>query len=200
MSKLKVDEIESLTGGDLKVNSNVDFQGTKSIKDASAAFTKGTNTTPGISWTGDPNTGINSTAADSIDIITNGVVRQNIDSAGQQFSTIPGGTTLYREYKCRAWVNFNGNNNQTNASGGVTSISGGSGEWRVNLQYPMPDALYAVTTGCESNPGPTNAHHSTPRHAIDINGFSILVLNQAIYGGYAGSNVNANAVYAMVMR
>jgi len=39
---------------------------------------------------------------------TNNTERARIAADGAQSSVIPGGSTLYPEFKCRAWVNFNG--------------------------------------------------------------------------------------------
>lgn len=48
-------------------------------------------------------------------------------------------------YKCRAWVNFNGNAPVTiRASGNVSSITdNGAGDYTVNFTTAMPDANYA---------------------------------------------------------
>ena len=48
-------------------------------------------------------------------------------------------------YKCRAWVNFNGTGTVAiRASGGVSSITdNGAGDYTVNLTTAMPDADYA---------------------------------------------------------
>jgi hypothetical protein len=69
-----------------------------------------------------------------------------IATDGQQTSVIPGGTTLYPEYKCRAWVNFNGTGTVAiRASGNVSSITdNGTGDYTVNFATAMPDANYAV--------------------------------------------------------
>lgn len=49
-------------------------------------------------------------------------------------------------YKCRAWVNFNGTGTVAiRASGNVASITdNGTGNYTVNLTTAMPDANYAV--------------------------------------------------------
>ncbi len=49
-------------------------------------------------------------------------------------------------YKCRAWVNFNGTGTVAiRASGGVSSITdGGTGSYTVNFTTAMPDANYAA--------------------------------------------------------
>ena len=49
-------------------------------------------------------------------------------------------------YKCRAWVNFNGTGTVAiRASGNVSSITdNGVGDYRVNFTTAMPDANYSV--------------------------------------------------------
>jgi hypothetical protein len=75
------------------------------------------------------------------------VERMRIASDGSQSSVIPGGTTLYPEFKCRAWVNFNGTGTVAiRASGNVSSITdNGTGHYTVNFTNAMPDGNYAVS-------------------------------------------------------
>jgi hypothetical protein len=75
-----------------------------------------------------------------------------ISSNGQQQSVIPGGTTLYPEYKCRAWVNFNGTGTVAiRASGNVSSITdNGTGNYTVNFTTAMPDADYSTLVAASS--------------------------------------------------
>jgi hypothetical protein len=82
-----------------------------------------------------------------------------IATDGQQSSVIPGGTTLYNEYKCRAWVNFNGTGTVAiRASGNVTSITdNGTGDYTVNLTTAMPDANYEVNASISPSYGVGNA-------------------------------------------
>ena len=74
--------------------------------------------------------------------------RMRIDSTGQQSSTIVGYGT-YNEYKCRAWVNFNGTGTVAiRASGNVSSITdNGVGLYTVNFTTAMPDADYSAVNG-----------------------------------------------------
>jgi hypothetical protein len=55
----------------------------------------------------------------------------------------PDGT---ENYKCRAWVNFNGTGTVAiRAAGNVTSITdNGTGDYTVNFTTAMPDADYAI--------------------------------------------------------
>ena len=50
-------------------------------------------------------------------------------------------------YKCRAWVNFNGTGTVAiRAAGNVSSITdNGTGDYTVNFSTAMPDANYALT-------------------------------------------------------
>lgn len=74
------------------------------------------------------------------------VERMRIAGNGQQSSVIPSGSTLYNEYKCRAWVNFNGTGTVAiRASGNVSSITDhGTGVYTLNFATSMPDVNYAV--------------------------------------------------------
>ena len=52
-------------------------------------------------------------------------------------------------YKCRAWVNFNGTGTVAiRASGNVSSITdNGTGFYQVNFATAMPDANYCISVG-----------------------------------------------------
>jgi hypothetical protein len=77
--------------------------------------------------------------------------RFRISSDGSFSSVIPGGSTLYPQFGCRAWVNFNGTGTVAiRASGNVSSITdNGTGDYTVNFTTAMPDANYStnVTAG-----------------------------------------------------
>jgi hypothetical protein len=77
--------------------------------------------------------------------------RFRISSTGAQSSVIPGGSTLYPSFDCRAWVNFNGTGTVAiRSSGNVSSITdNGVGDYTVNFTTAMPDANYAAVS--ESN-------------------------------------------------
>ena len=72
--------------------------------------------------------------------------RSQVGIDGQQSSTIVGFSGVYNEYKCRAWVNFNGTGTVAiRASGNVSSITdNGVGLYEVNLTTAMPDTNYSV--------------------------------------------------------
>jgi hypothetical protein len=67
-------------------------------------------------------------------------------------------------YKCRAWVNFNGTGTVAiRASGNVSSITdNGTGDYTVNFTTAMPDANYSAAL-------------STAGSAVNNNVFSIVV-------------------------
>jgi hypothetical protein len=87
--------------------------------------------------------------------VTTGSPMVRIALNGQQSSVIPDGTTLYPEYKCRAWVNFNGTGTVAiRGSGNVSSITdNGTGDYTVNFTTAMPDVNYAVSglTGTDTS-------------------------------------------------
>jgi hypothetical protein len=76
-----------------------------------------------------------------------------ISGTGARFSSLygtvgaPSGVTMYPEFQCRAWVNFNGTGTVAiRSSGNVTSITdNGTGNYTINFTTAMPDTNYAVT-------------------------------------------------------
>lgn len=122
-----------------------------------------TANTPVISFTGDTNTGIGRSGADTLDLITNGNSRFRISSTGQQSSTLPdlsgSNTTLYPGFLCRAWVNFNGTGstgaNQTiRGSGNVSSVlKTSTGNYTINIDTDMPDGNYSILTTTDATDG-----------------------------------------------
>jgi hypothetical protein len=113
-----------------------------------AAFVAGTAALPAITTTGDTNTGIFFSAADTIDFAEGGTATGQFDSSGN-FKFNSGYGSVATAYGCRAWVNFDGTTNTggfctIRASGNVTSIADiGTGEYTVTLTNAMPDANYA---------------------------------------------------------
>ena len=73
--------------------------------------------------------------------------RMEIYPDGSQHTVIPGGTTLYPSFACRAWVNFNGTGTpDIRGSGNVSSITdNGVGDYTVNFTTAMADANYTYT-------------------------------------------------------
>jgi hypothetical protein len=105
----------------------------------------GSAAAPAVSFSGDTDTGALSPGANRIQFATNGVARQEIAADGSQLSVIPGGSALLPDFKCRAWVNFNGQGTVAiRASGNVSSITDhGTGDYTINFTTAMPDADYA---------------------------------------------------------
>jgi hypothetical protein len=122
-----------------------------------AAFVAGTAAAPAITTTGDTNTGIFFSAADTIDFAEGGVAVGQFDSSAN-FKFNSGYGSVATAYGCRAWVNFNGTGTPAiRASGNVTSITdNGTGDYTVNFTNAMPDANFAATgsagAAASSNP------------------------------------------------
>jgi hypothetical protein len=112
---------------------------------APTVFPAGSASAPSITTTGDTNTGIFFSAADTVDITTAGVAQAQINSAGD-FAINSGYGSVATAYGCRAWVNFNGTGTVAiREDGNVSSITdNGAGDYTVNFTTAMPDANYAV--------------------------------------------------------
>jgi hypothetical protein len=77
--------------------------------------------------------------------------KAQVDSSGNFSSVIPGGSTLLPEFRCRAWVNFDGTTGAIRASGNVSSVTrNATGVYTLNFTTAMPDANYAVSGGGRS--------------------------------------------------
>jgi hypothetical protein len=111
-----------------------------------AAFVAGTAALPAITTTGDTNTGIFFSAADTIDFAEGGTAVGQFDSSAN-FKFNSGYGSVATAYGCRAWVNFNGTGTVAiRASGNVTSITdNGTGVFTVNFTDAMPDVNYSVS-------------------------------------------------------
>jgi hypothetical protein len=109
----------------------------------------GTAALPAITTTGDTNTGIFFSAADTIDFTEGGAATGQFDSSGN-FKFNSGYGSVATAYGCRAWVNFNGTGTPAiRASGNVTSITdNGTGDYTVNITTAMPDVNYCVASVC----------------------------------------------------
>jgi hypothetical protein len=107
---------------------------------------------PPITFTGDLNTGIGRSGADTLDLVTGGQSRFRVESTGQIKAVYESqvgtdyNTQLDNGYLCRAWVNFNGTGTVAiRASGNVSSITdNGTGDYIVNFTNAMPDANYCA--------------------------------------------------------
>jgi hypothetical protein len=114
-----------------------------------AAFVAGTAALPAITTTGDTNTGIFFSAADTIDFAEGGAAVGQFDSSAN-FKFNSGYGSVATAYGCRAWVNFNGTGTVAiRASGNVTSITdNGTGIYTINFTTAMPDANYSAVLTC----------------------------------------------------
>jgi hypothetical protein len=110
-----------------------------------AAFVAGTAALPAITTTGDTNTGIFFSAADTIDFAEGGAAVGQFDSSAN-FKFNSGYGSVATAYGCRAWVNFNGTGTVAiRASGNVSSITdNATGAYTINFTNAMPDANYSV--------------------------------------------------------
>jgi len=139
-------------------------------------------TAPPVTFNGDTNTGIGHSAADTLDFVTGGVSRARISSTGLQSSTIPdlsgSNTTLYNEYKCRAWVNFNGTTaspSTIRGSGNVSSVTkNATGDYTINLSPSLADVNYsiAITVGDTASPNPNR--NGSLKTAPSVGSFTIV--------------------------
>ena len=113
----------------------------------------GTAALPAITTTGDTNTGIFFSAADTIDFAEGGTACGQFDSSAN-FKFNSGYGSVAIAYGCRAWVNFDGTGTPAiRGSGNVTSITDHStGEYTVNFTTALPDTNYAVVS-LNSTPG-----------------------------------------------
>jgi hypothetical protein len=129
------------TGDDTDIDLRLNTKGTGGV-----VFNAGAVGTPSITTTGDTNTGIFFSAADTIDFAEGGVATGQFDSSGN-FKFNSGYGSVETAYGCRAWVNFNGTGTVAiRESGNVTSITdNGTGNYTVNFTTAMPDANYAIT-------------------------------------------------------
>ena len=119
-----------------------------------AAFVAGTAALPAITTTGDTNTGIFFSAADTIDFAEGGAAVGQFDSSAN-FKFNSGYGSVATAYGCRAWVNFNGTGTVAiRASGNVTSITdNGTGDYHINYTTNMPDGKYSLAGSASASGG-----------------------------------------------
>jgi hypothetical protein len=136
-----------------------------------AAFVAGTAALPAITTTGDTNTGIFFSAADTIDFAEGGTACGQFDSSAN-FKFNSGYGSVATAYGCRAWVNFNGTGTVAiRGSGNVSSITdGGTGNYTVNFTTAMPDTNYSVSASADQ------AYWSTAAGANTISSTSSVVI------------------------
>jgi len=150
-----------------------------------AAFVAGTAAAPAITTTGDTNTGIFFSAADTIDFAEGGAACGQFDSSAN-FKFNSGYGSVATAYGCRAWVNFNGSGTVAiRASGNVTSITdNGTGNYTVNFTNAITDANYSFNL----SRGRTGAQNggvvaATNTNAPTTTSLRIISFNET-YGGH----------------
>ena len=123
-----------------------------------AAFVAGTAALPAITTTGDTNTGIFFSAADTIDFAEGGAAVGQFDSSAN-FKFNSGYGSVATAYGCRAWVNFNGTGTVAiRASGNVSSITdNGTGDYTLNFTTAFPDTNYSPVFGGARQNGSYNS-------------------------------------------
>ena len=149
-SIIKVDTIQSTTSNVIFQNSvgteyaRFDATGVFQLANPSS-FPAGNVASPSITASGDTNTGIFYSAADTIDFAEGGTATGQFDSSGN-FKFNSGFGSVATAYGCRAWVNFNGTGTVAiRGSGNVSSITDlATGTYTVNLTTAIVDANYAI--------------------------------------------------------
>jgi hypothetical protein len=185
---------------------NIQTAGTTAVTiDASqrAAFVAGTAALPAITTTGDTNTGIFFSAADTIDFAEGGTAVGQFDSSSN-FKFNSGYGSVATAYGCRAWVNFDGQGTVAiRASGNVSSITdNGTGNYTINFTNAMPDANYASV--CMQN---DYAFTSSAKTIITGSGAqteqttsSFKIYSGQISDGVAGSAFDAPCIRVAIFR
>jgi len=114
----------------------------------------GTASNPAITTTGDTNTGIFFSAADTIDFAEGGTACGQFDSSAN-FKFNSGYGSVAIAYGCRAWVNFNGTGTVAiRANGNVSSITdNGIGDYTINFTNALVDSNYSAVFGVQENSG-----------------------------------------------
>ncbi len=139
---------------------NIQTAGTTAVTvDASqrVAFVAGTAALPAITTTGDTNTGIFFSAADTVDFTEGGTAVGQFDSSAN-FKFNSGYGSVATAYGCRAWVNFNSTGTVSiYGSGNCSSITdNGVGNFTFNFATAMPDINYSVATGATQSSSNNN--------------------------------------------
>jgi hypothetical protein len=124
---------------------------------------------------------------------TEGIVRARIDGNGQQSSVIPGGTTLYPEFKCRAWVNFDGANGSIRGSGNVSSVTyRNTGRYTINFSTAMADDNYSIGGSAQKINGDGVAENDTlGPHSLSTSSFALQITD-------ASGNTYQNCVWVHI--
>ena len=154
-------------------------------------FAAGSAAAPSITTTGDTNTGVFFSAADTIDFTEGGAATGQFDSSGN-FKFNSGYGSVATAFGCRAWVNFNGTGTPAiRASGNVSSITDVSvGSYVINFSTAMPDADYSATGSVFDNA--VTCFHSWSTGSVGI--YTRLVQTSAFPTGAVADYATVNAV------
>ena len=157
----------------------------------------GTALLPSITTTGDVNTGIFFSAANTVDIATDGVARAQINSAGD-FAINAGFGSVGKAYLCRAWVNFDGTGTPAiREDGNVSSITdNGTGQYTINFTTAMPDVNYAFlgTINYANSNGAGGQIISAPSGTLTVSAIRVACINDA------GTYFDQEFVYGAIFR
>jgi hypothetical protein len=156
---------------------SIEFRGANgSGYDAAASITALVDGTPGSS-NDMPGRLVFSTTADGASSPTE---RMRIANNGAISTVVPGGSTLYPAYDCRAWVNFNGTGTVAiRGSGNVSSITdNGVDDYTVNFSNALVDANYATTISVNQEDSNTYSQH-----------FGVVTVSNASYSLKSASQV-----------
>ena len=145
------------TSGVLQLASNGSTTAVTIDTNQRAAFVAGTAALPAITTTGDTNTGIFFSAADTIDFAEGGVAVGQFDSSAN-FKFNSGYGSVATAYGCRAWVNFTGSSGAIRGSGNVSSVTRNStGNYTANFTTAMPDTNYSIVGSTNRNGAATDS-------------------------------------------
>ena len=186
------------TSGVLQLASNGSTTAVTIDTNQRAAFVAGTAALPAITTTGDTNTGIFFSAADTIDFAEGGTACGQFDSSAN-FKFNSGYGSVATAYGCRAWVNFNGTGTVAiRASGNVSSITdNGTGDYTINFTNTMPDANYALMSGC-GDKGSSASSLGTYSFSSDSTPTTTAVRVASVGGG--GSRLDYEYMFFAVFR
>jgi hypothetical protein len=141
-------------------------------------------------------------SAQDVVIGTDNTARFRVASDGSFSSVIPGSSTLYPNYACRAWVNFDGTTaspSTIRGSGNVSSVTKVStGVYTLNFATAMPDVNYAVTGSASTTSGSVGVIGSDPT-AADFNKITGAV-TVVTYDSSAENAIDRSSVNVVIFR
>jgi hypothetical protein len=182
------------TSGVLQLASNGSTTAVTIDTNQRVAFVAGTAALPAITTTGDTNTGIFFSAADTIDFAEGGVATGQFDSSGN-FKFNSGYGSVETAYGCRAWVNFDGSGTPAiRASGNVSSITdNGTGAYVVNFTTAMPNTNYAGFTSA-SGDGSFDAIAGFGDNAFNTTSIAVTTRN------FSATRIDPTSVFVSIFR